>query len=130
MPLLPGCVRQSADASGATSDVYTDTFLCFCFFISFRSPAGLANISIELTQSDVQGVEVAASLTQTFTSSVSWDMWYLLGVLLYSTNAIFLTLDMSHGQSSETGHQARCHIKLLSLPSSYHFSYRPVTYGR
>ena len=58
------------------------------------------------------GVEAVASPTQTFTSSVSWDMRYLLGFLLDPTSAIFLTLDAIRGQSSET-EQARSHTKRL-----------------
>jgi len=58
-------------------------------------------------------VEVVDSPTQTFTSAVSWDMWYLLGVLLDSTSANFLTLDASLGQINERERQTRFHAKRL-----------------
>jgi hypothetical protein len=69
MPLLPCCVRKSADGSGATSDVYTDGVLLL-FFIFFHSPGGLAAICTEWPQmfNERTAVEVAASPTQTFTS--------------------------------------------------------------
>ena len=117
LPLLPCCVRESADGSGAMSDVFTDTLLCFCFLLflqlAWRPGKDQYWINTSHLFNERTAVEVVASPTQTFTSAFSWDMWYLLGVLLDSTSVIFLTLGVSRGQSSEREQQARFHTKRL-----------------
>ena len=50
MPLLRGCVRESADGSGATSGVYKDTFpTLFLYFLSLAWRVGT-----ELTESNAE----------------------------------------------------------------------------
>jgi hypothetical protein len=116
MPLLPGCVRESADGSGATSDVYTDTLLSSCFYflpLAWRPGKDQCLVNASQMLSELMGVKIASSPTPTFTSFVSWDMWYLLGIQWDSPSAIFFTVDANCGQSSETDQQASSHIQRL-----------------